>query len=74
MGNEIEAVSLFQVFDRWGALIYEQQNFQANDETFGWNGNYNGEPMNNGVYVYFAEVQFTNGTTGILKGEVLLLR
>jgi gliding motility-associated-like protein len=35
------------IFDRWGAMV-----FQSNDPKFGWDGNFRGERMPQGVYVW----------------------
>jgi len=36
-----------KIFSRWGELIFE-----SNDINFGWNGMYNGNPVEMGVYVW----------------------
>ena len=44
--NPEEFISM-QIFDRWGALLFE-----TDDVYSGWNGNFNGSKVNAGVYVY----------------------
>ena len=44
----------FAIFDKWGHEI-----FQTNDPSKGWDGNYLGNPAQNGNYVY--HVQYING-------------
>ena len=67
-------VKSFLVFDRWGNALHEYHNFQPNDPATGWNGVYKGQPMNPGVFVYYAEVLFKDGETEIFKGDVTLIR
>lgn len=73
-GKEILEVNRFMIFNRWGDLVYEQSHFQPNDPAHGWDGAYNGLPLNAGVYVYSAEIEFVDGEKVVYKGDVVLLR
>ena len=70
----IEEVQKFRIFDRWGELVYEDENFPPNDLDFGWDGSFNGKIMNPAVFVYFAEVRFLDGSVKQLKGDVTLTK
>jgi gliding motility-associated-like protein len=59
----------FQVFNRWGELIFETEDFKQ-----GWNGYYRGKICQIGVYVWKAYVKLNNGKTFNLTGDVTLLR
>ncbi|MEL6863743.1 MAG: gliding motility-associated C-terminal domain-containing protein [Bacteroidota bacterium] len=72
--NSVEEVEEFQVFSRWGALVYSLNNFQPNDPSLGWDGTFKGELMDTGVFVYYAVVRFTDGQSKLFKGDVTLLR
>jgi len=67
-------VNTFQVFSRWGEKIFENNDFQPNLETEGWNGLFGGEKMMSGVYVYFVEIEFVDGHKEVFKGDITLLR
>jgi gliding motility-associated-like protein len=73
-GADVVEIKSFRIFDRWGNMVFEGNNFQPNDPTHGWNGDFNGQPMNNAVFVYYAEVLFVDGLTEVMKGEVVLVR
>lgn len=73
-GKGVEEILDFKVFNRWGALVATHQNFQPNDPNYGWDGRFNGQKLEAGVYVYFAEVAFINDTKMIFQGSVSLLR
>ena len=73
-GKGVEKVHTFQVFGRWGEKIFEQNNFIPNDAAFGWDGTFNGKKLNSGVFVYFAEIEFSDGLKIIYKGDVTLMR
>ena len=64
----------WHIFDRWGNLVFQAEGFPANDPAFGWNGLFNGQPMNAAVFVWKAEVEFLDGRTEVLLGDVTLLR
>ena len=70
----INQVNFFQIFSRWGELLYEAKDFQVNNETSGWNGSFRNEAMNSGIYIYHTEVAFIDGSVGQYKGDVALVR
>lgn len=73
-GKGVEKVNNFSIFSRWGERLFEAKDFYPNDNSYGWDGNFNGEKMNAGVYVYFAEIEFSDGIKIIYKGDLTLVR
>lgn len=69
----ISEVEYLKVFDRWGALLYEGNNFLPNDLESGWDGTFRGKQMQSGVYGYSAAVRFLDGEVFIFSGELTLL-
>lgn len=69
-----EIIERLQVFDRWGALIYEGEELFLNDESTGWDGYFGEKRMNPGVYAYHGIVRFGNGVRKSFKGDVSLVR
>jgi len=57
------------IFDRWGELV-----FQTSSTADGWDGTLRGQPMNQGVYVYYLSGTLSTGQTFNEKGNVTLLR
>jgi CHU_C Type IX secretion signal domain/SprB repeat/Calx-beta domain len=74
--RNVKGVNIISVFDRWGTKVYERENININDERDAWDGtfNNNGNPMPEGTYVYFTEVQLVNGERLKLSGDVVLLK
>jgi hypothetical protein len=80
--NRIGQVNFMRVYDRWGELVYSQDNIQYDEDlnrtTEGWDGTFNGELVNPGVYVYHIEVSFlsADGNPYIEQffGDVTVLR
>jgi gliding motility-associated-like protein/CSLREA domain-containing protein len=70
----ISHVGRLVIFDRWGVVVYEQNNLPIGDPTIGWDGLINGKIAQPGVYAYMAEVILLNKEKRILTGDVTLLR
>lgn len=62
-----------QVFDRWGSLVFNKEQYSPNDETVGWDGTFQGQALAQGVYVYWLEIELMDGRKVILKGDVVLM-
>lgn len=73
-GRSIDNVQSLRIFNRWGQMVFERRNFNANDPSSGWNGLINGKPADPDVYVYVAEVICENATIIPLRGNVALIR
>lgn len=71
---QIRNVVTFNVYDRWGELVYQDQNFKVNDDSRGWDGVFRGKECDPGVYVWFVEVEYQDGYREALKGNVTLIR
>ncbi|MCS3798962.1 PKD domain-containing protein [Niastella sp. OAS944] len=69
----IVSVKAFRVFNRWGRIVFERNNFPPNDASFGWDGQVNGKPGDSGVYIYTIDVMCENGVPYTYKGNVTLL-
>lgn len=73
-GVEGTKVKSFQIFDKWGEVIYELNDFDINDTTKGWDGTFRDSPMNNGVFIWVVEVESKLGFNEIYKGTTTLIR
>jgi len=72
--NSVEIVESFMVFDRWGAQVFEANNFIPNDQNDGWDGTHKGKLLDAGVYIFFAKIVFVDGREEIIRGDVALMR
>ena len=73
-GAEGAVVRSFLVFDRWGTLVYSEEDFDINLLTVGWDGSYRGQRSPTGVYAWKAEVAFLDGSERLASGQTTLLR
>lgn len=64
----------FQIFDRWGELVFSRSNLPANEPSQGWDGQFRGEPALGGLYLYTALVRFEDGAEQRYDGNVTLVR
>jgi len=70
----VQLVKKMSIFNRWGMLIFEKNNFVANEPTEGWDGTLNGNPVENGVYVYLVNVRFLDNEVIKYTGHVSLIK
>jgi gliding motility-associated-like protein len=73
-GRSIYNIQSMRVFNRWGQMVFQRQNFPANSETMGWDGTFNGHPAPSDAYVYIVEVICNNAQVIALQGTVTLVR
>lgn len=66
--SKIPVTGVMRIYNRWGNKVFETQ-----DLTQGWDGTYNGKPLNTGVYVCY--VVLNDVALGEdIKGNITLLR
>jgi gliding motility-associated-like protein len=65
----IQTIEYFRVFNRWGELVYN-----GNINGKGWDGNVNGKPQGNGVYVWMVKAKDYLGGDFSKSGTVTLIR
>jgi gliding motility-associated-like protein len=73
-GKGLERVKTLRIFNRWGEVVFEQNNFPVNDASYGWNGKYKGAIPHPDVYVYQVEVFCENSDIIRFEGNVALIQ
>jgi len=75
--DRIENINFLRVYDRWGELIYSSNDIPYDQKLgrslTGWDGTFNGELLNPGVFVYHTQIEFFGGSTEDFAGDVTLL-
>ena len=59
---------VFTIYNRYGQKVFE-----TTDKEEGWDGTHNGKELNPGVFTYYVEATFIDGSRGQLKGNVTLV-
>ena len=73
-GRSVLKIKQLQIFDRWGEQVFGVWNAPPNHPTTHWHGEFRQMPAQVGMYVWMAEIEYIDGGSRLLKGEVNLLR
>jgi gliding motility-associated-like protein len=73
-GSGISVIKLMRIFNRWGEVVFEKENFNVNDASAGWDGVFKGLALSPDVYVYTCDVVCQNYEVLSFKGDVTLLK
>lgn len=73
-GEQVAEIEHFDIFNRWGEQVFTRKAFAPNDPQYGWDGQFRGQELKAGVYVYQVVVRLRNGERRMLKGDITLLR
>ena len=71
--DQISSINGMYIYDRWGNLMFVNENFSPNDPNQGWDGTYNDNLVEQGVYVYVFKYVI-DGREVIEAGDITLLR
>ena len=67
--DQVLSIKRLRIYDRWGNMVFSNENFLPNDPSEGWNGTFNGRTVEQGVYVYVIEYVTRNGVN-VLSGDL----
>ena len=70
----VTQVRSLQVYSRTGALVFERLNFPPNDPLLGWNGRLRGRRVQEGVYTWVAQLEYTDGKVHAHQGTLTVLK
>ncbi len=70
----LKRIVSMKILDRWGNLIFKDQNFLPNDPSLGWHGKLNNMDVLTGVYIYIVEVEMTSGEKKFLTGDITVIK
>ncbi len=74
-GPAVKKIKRFEIFDRWGEQVFDLGPTDPSAMQYsGWDGRLKGQPMQPSVFVYVAEIEFTDGSKEILTGDISLIR
>lgn len=73
-GKGISEISYLNIYNREGQPVFQRRNFPAGSPVDGWDGTYESELLPPGVFVWEAELRFTDGRKELYWGDVTLIR
>ena len=71
--KEIDMISEFSIYDRYGQKIFGAKDVPANNPVYGWNGTVKGKKGAQGTYVYAITILFHDTTRQFFKGTITLI-
>ena len=73
-GKRGTMVKQFQVFNRWGELLYQANDFAVNSATAGWDGSFRGQLAEAGIYIWYLVVEYEDAMEEAFRGQTTLIR
>jgi len=73
-GKGLGLIKHMAVYNRWGELMFEGRDFNANDPGMGWDGTFRGEVLRPDVYIYVVDVLCETGDTFTFRGDISLVK
>nr|MBS0038167.1 gliding motility-associated C-terminal domain-containing protein [Saprospiraceae bacterium] len=73
----VREIKEFRIWDRWGEQMFQREGLPSPtelNETNAWDGTFNGEPMQPGVFIYYIVVEFADGVEEVYQGDFTLMR
>ena len=70
---DIESIESLYIFDRWGNKVHSINNVNSSTP-FGWNGEIDGQKVESGVYVFFAQLRMLSGENVTIVQDLVVLR
>ncbi len=74
MGDPELTILSFEVFSRWGELLFSAKDFHPGDTSKGWNGTYQGKEMPQDSYVWSLECLMRSGKKERQQGQTTLIK
>ncbi|HLP94117.1 MAG TPA: hypothetical protein VK168_08770 [Saprospiraceae bacterium] len=72
--GSVREILVLKIFDRWGNELFTREHFEPGQLELGWHGDFRGKPMNPAVFVWWAEVEWMDGSRSTHKGDVTVIR
>ncbi len=69
IANDYLTQATLRVFNRWGNELYSGNGYNT-----GWDGKYNGVPVEPGAYYYVIKASHKDGSTQDFRGDLMLIR
>ncbi len=67
-------VLTFEIFDRFGNMVFQSTNGTSNRKEIGWDGRFRNQDSALGVYVWYAVIKYLDGILHQATGNVTLIR
>lgn len=72
--DQVQRINYLKIYDRWGNLMFINENFEPNQPSLGWDGKFNGKEVVPGVFVYVFEVEIAGSGPRVYAGDLTVVR
>jgi gliding motility-associated-like protein len=72
--KSVREIKEMVIYNRWGELIFRDENFSTGDPSHGWDGNYRGKSLNPDIFTYKIIADMKNGEVNDFSGAFTLLK
>jgi gliding motility-associated-like protein len=73
-GRSVSIIEEFSIYDRWGGLVHSLKNISLENGGILWDGYSDNKILPNGVYVYYLNLIYINGTNEQISKSITVLR
>lgn len=70
----VKTLEVLEIYDRWGNKLFSGRNINPFDMTAGWDGFFNGSPVEQGVYTWLAHILYLDDVVEIKTGDLTVIR
>jgi hypothetical protein len=70
----VQSIELLEIYDRWGNKVYKGRELDPFDFKAGWDGFFNGRPVEQGVYTWIGHVRYLDDVVEIKTGDLTIIR
>ena len=71
--RQISMIDLLEIYDRWGNKLYSARDLDRTSTDGGWDGTFNGEIVNTGVYIWKANIRYLDDHIEEFAGTITLV-
>jgi len=72
--EQVSKINKLTIFDRWGNLVFQAEDYLPGDDTGKWDGNFKGKKLNSAVFIFIAEYTLIDGKQVQKTGDLTLFR
>jgi len=69
----VKSILDMNVYDRWGTQVFGRKDFQPNNPSLGWDGQFNGKKLQSGVYGFWIQIELFDGRVVLYEGDITIL-
>ena len=73
-GPAVEQIAVMRIFNRWGALVYENNDFAIGIDSEGWDGTFKDQELDPNVFAYMIIIDFIDGKSILYEGDITIIK